>query len=152
MLRWRQAYGGNPKEAVPMPHDSTEVKHHAGIPTCPDRFSSEDKRRLSIFLITLGRWRKLTSDGQQRIGENIKVDITSGYLVAKLLTGIDIYHAQPGDNLQLDEISARYFRLSPWLQQHINRESWHDLVHRSLHAWFQHKWLRQVEPRLQRWA
>lgn len=115
-----------------------------GILYTPASASLSDKHNLSVFLLALGRWRKLSIKQQQAIQPVITGDRLS-YQAAQVLTAVDIVNLQKGKYLELDECTERYWGWSLSLQSQIDFRAWRDTVASAISTWYRRKMLYKVD-------
>lgn len=139
---------GTTPDVAPLPEEAVTIRQAAAILADPNAYESNDKRALSIFLIALGRWRKLNEDQQRYIAENMSKKVRSAYYVAKLLVGIEAIVAPVGMVLSAGNLSTRLYALSPWLRIQMTERVWQAQIERSLDAWRQRGWLELADTRL----
>ncbi len=106
---------------------------------------SKDKRKLSIFLMALGRWNKITEYRKNFLNSDVPITSgTIGYSVAHLLILTDIC-LRSENILNLDEMATRYrAKWCPDLMQRIDEKSWRSIVARGLNTWFQQKIIEKI--------
>jgi len=111
--------------------------------------SPEDKKKLSIFLMALGRWNSIIE--QKKSGLENYVPICSGtvgYNVAHLLILTDIICTSENQDitLKLDEAATKYrAKWCPDLAQRIDEKVWQRMVASGFNTWFGKGVLEKVE-------
>ena len=96
----------------------------------------KDKKKLTIFLMALGRWNTITEEDKQDFNNYpIRIDGKSAYIAAKLLVLTDIIKLNK--NIILDEIATKYrAKWCPDLVNRIAEKSWRNIVAQALNTWF----------------
>jgi AAA domain/Nuclease-related domain len=108
-----------------------------------------DKKRLSIFLMALGRWNLIIK--RQKLGLENYVPICSGtigYNVAHLLILTDIIFMDENQDttLKLNEAATKYrANWCPDLIQRIDEKVWYGMVANGFNTWFGKKVIEKVE-------
>jgi AAA domain/Nuclease-related domain len=109
---------------------------------------NSDKKKLSIFLMTLGIWNTIAEEQRQEFNSYVPVSSgTIGYNVAHLLILTDILKIQEKEDktLQLDEMATRYrAKWCPDLVKRIDEKSWRKMVAHGLNTWSQHKVINKI--------
>ncbi|MEL6439343.1 MAG: hypothetical protein AAFQ80_08840 [Cyanobacteria bacterium J06621_8] len=111
----------------------------------------KDKRKLSIFLMALGRWNKIPEKKKQDLNFNVPVTSgTVGYTVAHLLIVADILLCS--DNIiELDEVAIRYRdKWCPDLVQRIDYKLWRSIVALGMNTCLQQKLIEKVKKGIYR--
>ena len=107
--------------------------------------SLKDKRKLSIFLMALGRWNTIPEEKKQSLNFDLPIASgTVGYTVAHLLILTDILLCS--DNiLKLGEVATKYRdKWCPDLVQRIDGKSWRSIVARGMNTCFQQNLIEKV--------
>ncbi|MGK7948331.1 MAG: AAA family ATPase [Xenococcaceae cyanobacterium] len=107
--------------------------------------SSKDKRKLSIFLMALGRWNTIAQEKKQSLNFDLPIASgTIGYTVAHLLIMADILLCSDGI-LKLNEVATKYRdKWCPDLVQRIDDKSWRSIVARGMNTCLQQKLIEKV--------
>jgi hypothetical protein len=109
----------------------------------------QKKRKLSIFLIALGRWNKISENHKKVFCEDIlKRSGTIGYCVTHLLVLSEILEMDEKqvDVISLDELVSKYQRWCPDLKERVEEASWRKLMGHGLNGWIQ-KGIIRKEPK-----
>lgn len=106
----------------------------------PKDVSFEEKRRMPISLIALGRWQTLTPD-EQSLFKSAFGGGSIGYGAALVLTAVDVSKTSPGQEMRLDSLADRYLNWSLVLAEEISRSKWRKVVANALSNWKQRGWL-----------
>ncbi|ELS30459.1 MULTISPECIES: hypothetical protein [Pseudanabaena] len=104
--------------------------------------SNSDKKRLSIFLMALGRWNTIVEQQKQELEDYFRVRSgTIGYNVAHLLILTDLLKIEEKQHeFGIDEAATRYLdKWCPDLKERIDRESWRGMVAHGFNTWLQQK-------------
>jgi hypothetical protein len=106
----------------------------------------EDKKKLSIFLIAIGRWNKLVRE-KGNLHLSLYAPVTSGsvgYQVAHLLVLIEIL-IEKNEILKADDLMNLYIGWCPTLVQQVDRDKLTSFFSQALNTWFSKKVLRKPE-------
>ncbi len=111
----------------------------------PDPKSSpSEKKKLSIFLMALGRWNTISDDHQRKFDSALLVGGSIGYQVAYLLVLTDLLRKE--DLIfELDEMAKRYLSWCPDLEKRIDEKDWRKMVALGINQWLQKKVLHKVK-------
>lgn len=106
---------------------------------------SKDKRKLSIFLMALGRWNTIPEERKQDLNFNVPITSgTIGYTVTHLLILTDILLCS-NNILKLGEVATKYRdKWCPDLVQRIDAQSWISIVALGMNTCFQQKLIKKV--------
>jgi hypothetical protein len=103
-----------------------------------------DKKKLSIFLIALGRWNTITKKHRRKFDSEMLAGGSIGYQVAYLLILTDLFKRVNLAIFERDEMAARYRRWCPDLEQRIDEKTWRKMVSSGANTWLQKKVLSKV--------
>ena len=97
---------------------------------------TKDKKKLTIFLMALGRWNTISEVDKQDFNNcSIIMSGKSANIAAKLLVLTDIIKLNK--NIILDEIATKYrAKWCPDLVNRIDEKSWRNTVAHALNSWF----------------
>ncbi len=108
--------------------------------------SISDKKRLSIFLMALGRWNTLPVEIRYQFSDEIVASYGSvAYYAACLLVFTDIVKV-PEKTFSLKDIAAKYRQIwCPDLEKRIDEKTWCAIVSLGINKWISQKLLRKQE-------
>jgi AAA domain/Nuclease-related domain len=105
--------------------------------------SGLDKKKLSIFLIALGRWDTIALEDKIKFSSEVLVGGSIGHQVACLLILTDLLKKKDL-TFKLDEMATRYRSWCPDLEQQIDEKAWRKMVALGANIWLQKKVLSKV--------
>ena len=131
--------------------DRKEIKVQSKFSSTLDHGSQaepEDKKKLSIFLIAIGRWNKLVLE-KDDLNLNSYIPSRSGsigYQVAHVLVLIDIL-LNNCELLKMNDLAEKYQSIwCPDLVKRVDKKKWCSFVAQSLNTWYSKKILDKVKP------
>ncbi|OYQ61965.1 hypothetical protein B9G53_24700 [Pseudanabaena sp. SR411] len=110
--------------------------------------SNSDKKRLSIFLMALGRWNTIGETQKQELEDYFRVRSgTIGYNVAHLLILSDLLKIEEMQHeFGIDEAATKYRdKWCPDLVARIDQKSWRGMVAHGFNTWLQQKVIEKVD-------
>jgi AAA domain/Nuclease-related domain len=106
--------------------------------------SVAEKRKLSIFLIAIGRWNTISEEHRIKFDSDVLAGGSIGYQVAYLLILTDLLKREDLIIFKLDEMAKRYRSWCPDLEKRIDEKGWRNMVSLGANTWLQKKVLSKV--------